>query len=144
MQADPSIVLPKERSSVWRYGLIAAGTAAVMNVAILLLGRALGVPFEMPAFGQPETMQAIPALAVVLATAIPLAAGTAAAALIAPRLINGLFKFQVLAVILTVLSLGAPIGAANGATAVWLSAMHLVAGTALLLALQRAREGGDA
>jgi hypothetical protein len=144
MQTDTSIVLRQQGSSAWSYGLVAAGAAAVANVAVFLVGSALGVPFQVPAFGQPGTTQAINAVAVVIATVIPLAIGTAAAALLTPRLRNGFLKLQVLAGILTVLSLGAPINAANGATVVWLAAMHLIAGVAFILGLQRAKKGGTA
>jgi hypothetical protein len=142
MDADASIVVGR-RGSLWSYGLVAAGTAALANLVILVVGAALGVQFEVLAFGQPGT-QTITALPVVLSTVVSIALGTAAAAALGPRFRNGFGRAQILAGILTVLSLVAPIYAAQGATVGWLSAMHLVAGVAFILALQRAKEGGAA
>jgi hypothetical protein len=142
MTADASIAVGR-RGSIWSYGLFAAGAAALANVVILVVGTALGVQFEVAAFGQAGT-QTITAVPVIISTVVPILLGTAAASLIGPRFRNGFRGLQVLAGILTVLSLVAPINAAEGATVGWLSAMHLVAGTASILALQRAKERGSA
>jgi hypothetical protein len=139
MHADASIGMGSKRS-VWSYGLIAAGAAAVANVLILTVGGTLGVPFEVTAFGQPGA-QAITAVPVVISTMVSIALGTATAALIGPRFRNGFRMVQILVGILTVLSLGAPVNAAEGLTVVWLAAMHFVAGTALIFALEQAKEG---
>ena len=142
MSADASIVVGRT-GSIWSYGLVAAGAAAVANVVILVVGAALGVQFEVLAFGQSGT-QTITAVPVVVSTVVSILLGTTAAALIGPRFRNGFRALQVVAGILTVLSLGAPINAAEGAAVGWLSAMHLVAGAAFILALQRAKEEGSA
>lgn len=141
MEANATLHSRSGISKVWIYGFGAAGIAAVANVILLLIGKAANVPFLVPGPGDPEVLRAVDPIMVIMATVIALGIGTAATALIAPRITNGLTRFQVLAATLTVLSLGAPLTQAGGATSLWLASMHLVAGVAIIAALQRARNG---
>ena len=140
MQAEVSLRARTGNSKISVYGFGAAGVAAVLNVIVLLIGKAAGVPFLVPNPADPGTFQAVTPIMVVVSTLAALGIGVLGTALIAPKIRHGLFKFQVLAGILTVLSLAAPLLQTEGATTAWLSAMHLVSGTTFIIGLGRAKE----
>jgi uncharacterized protein DUF6069 len=140
MQAEVSLGTRTGNSKIWAYGFAATGVAAVLNVILLLVGKAANVAFLVPTPGDPGTLQTLTPVWVIVVTVASLGIGTVGAALLAPRIRNGLFRFQVLAGVLTILSLGSPLSVGDGATSVWLSAMHLIAGTTLIIGLQRAKE----
>jgi len=141
MQAEVSLRARTGNSRITAYGFGAAGVAAVLNVIVLLIGKAAEVPFLVPNPADPGTFQTVTPIMVVVSTLAALGIGVLGTALIAPKLRNGLFKFQVLAATLTVLSLLAPLAQTVGATTAWLSAMHLISGTSFIIGLQRAKEG---
>ena len=140
MQAEVSLGTRTDNSKIWAYGFGAAGVAAVLNVIVLLIGKAAEVPFLVPNPADPSTFQTVTPIMVVVSTLAALGIGVLGTALIAPQVRNGLFKFQVLAGILTVLSLSAPLLQTDGATTAWLSAMHLISGATFIIGLQRAKE----
>jgi uncharacterized protein DUF6069 len=140
MQAEVSLRIRTGNSKIWAYGFGAAGVAAVLNVIVLLIGRAADVPFLVPTPGDPGTLQTVTPIMVIVSTLAAVGIGVLGTALIAPRVRNGLFKFQVLAGIVTVLSLSAPLLQTDSPTTAWLSAMHLISGTIFIVGLQRAKE----
>lgn len=140
MQAELSLGTRTVNTKIWAYGFGAAAVASVLNVIILLIGRAADVPFLVPAPGDPGTLQTVTASMVVISTMASLGIGVLGTALIAPRIRNGLFRFQVLAATLTVLSLLAPLAQTEGATTAWLTAMHLISGTTFIIGLQGAKK----
>jgi hypothetical protein len=110
-------------------------------VIVLLIGKAAEVPFLVPNPADPGTFQTVTPIMVVVSTLAALGIGVLGTALIAPKIRNGLSRFQVLASILTVLSLSAPLLQTEGVTTLWLSAMHLISGATFIIGLQRAKEG---
>ncbi|MEX2552832.1 MAG: DUF6069 family protein [Actinomycetota bacterium] len=140
MQAEVSLGTRTGNSKIWAYGFGASGIAAVLNVIVLLIGKAAGVPFLVPAPGNPGTLETVTPFIVIVSTVAALGIGVLGTALLAPKLRNGLFKFQVLAAALTVLSLLAPLAQTEGATTAWLSAMHLISGATFIIGLQRAKQ----
>lgn len=140
MQATAILGTRTGNSKIWTYGFAATGFAAVLNAILLLIGKAANVAFLVPIPGDPGTLQALTPMWVIFVTVVSLAVGTVGTALLAPRIRNGLFKFQILAGVLTVLSFWSPLSLQDGGTTVWLSAMHLVAGIAFIIGLQRAKQ----
>lgn len=140
MQAELSLATRTGNSKIWAYGFGAAGLASAANVILLLIGKAANVPFLVPTPGDPGTLQNVTPIMVIISTLAALGIGVLGTALIAPRIHNGIFRFQVLAAGLTVLSLLAPLAQTEGATTAWLSAMHLISGTTFIIGLQGARK----
>lgn len=140
MQAELSLGTRTVNTKIWAYGFGAAGFAAAFNVILLLIGRAANVPFLVPTPGDPGTLQTVTPIMVIISTVAALGIGVLGTALIAPRIRHGLFRFQVLAAALTVLSLLAPLAQTEGATTAWLSAMHLISGITFIIGLRGARE----
>lgn len=126
------------RRSTVRLGIVAAVVAAAVNLAVYALAEVAGVSFEV-SFGAGEEPFTIDAVPVALTTLVPLVVATALAAAIgrSPGLWRGL---QITAGLLTLVSLGGPLSLeAESGAATALATMHVVAGAALLTALQRAR-----
>lgn len=125
--------------AVWRTGLAAAGIAAAANLAVFALARAAGTPFQVRFPGH----QAATSVAVgdVLGASLgALAIGTAVAALWLRRLPHGLAAAQVTGAVIALLSLATPLGVhASAGTKEALATMHLIAGTAFVAAMGRAR-----
>ncbi len=108
----------------------------MVNVIILVAAKAAGVEFFSPdpRTGDPTEIGIVQ---VISFTLVPMLLGTAAAA-IAERLNRPLRWVQIAAVVLTLLSLYAPLGLdAELSTKLSLAAMHLIAGGALVTALER-------
>jgi hypothetical protein len=85
---------------VWRLGAIAALLAAIVNVALLLVGQALGVSFDVPTAPSP-----VGPVQVVVSTLAPFAVGLGATVAAAGQNPARLRTMQVVAVAVTVLSL---------------------------------------
>ena len=118
---------------LWRLGGVAALVAAVVNVAVLLAGRALGVSFDIPTAPSP-----IGPVQVVISTIGPFAVGLGATAVVASQNPARLRTMQVVAVMVTALSLASPLLlASDPASRVALSAMHVVACGAFVATLRR-------
>jgi uncharacterized protein DUF6069 len=140
MQAEVSRAARTGISRIPAFGFGAVGVAAVVNVFVLFIGKAAGVPFLVPNLSDPGTFQTVTPIMVVVSTAAALGIGVLGTALIAPKIRDGLFRFQALAAILTVLSLSAPLLQTDSPTTAWLSAMHLISGATFIFGLQRAKE----
>jgi hypothetical protein len=133
------------RARLWRYGAIAAAIAAIVNLVILGIGRAAGVSFIVPMFA--GTRSAVGPLIVVINIAIWSALGLLVTMLVASRQPRRLRAMQVVAIVVTVVSLIQPaVVDADTATRVLLAIMHPVTGAAFVLGLRRLQaetEGGD-
>lgn len=121
---------------IWKFGVVAAAGATVVNVIILVAAKAAGLEFFSP---DPRTSDPteIGIVQVISITLVPMLLGTAAAA-IAERLNRPVRWVQILAAVLMLLSLYAPLALdAELSTKLTLAAMHLIAGGALVTALGR-------
>jgi Family of unknown function (DUF6069) len=125
-----------DRGRLWRLGAAAAAIAAILNVVILAIGRAAGVPFVVPSFtGVPATV-APPA--VVFTVALWFVLGLLLTTFVAARQPRRLAAIQIVAAVVTVVSLVQPLIAdADTATRIGLAIMHPVTGAAFILALRR-------
>lgn len=123
--------------AVWRGGIIGAAAAAAGNLAIYGVGRAADVAFLVPTWGGGPAMH-VTAVHVALSSILPLFLGTAVAVAASRR--GWLRPIAAAAAVVAVLSLGGPLSLdADTATKVLLASMHVVAGVAFVLALERAR-----
>jgi hypothetical protein len=123
-------------SRAWRTGLVATAAAAATNLLLHRLGSAAGVSFAGELRGEPVEIRAVDVLAL---TVGPMVLGTALAAL-AARVPRGLRAVQVLGALIAVVSIGADVALeAQAAARVILASMHVVAGAAFVLGLERAR-----
>jgi hypothetical protein len=123
-------------SSIWRTGLVAAAVAAAVNLALFVVGRATDVSFAVPAFQPDAGRMRISAIQVVVTSIAPLLVGTAIAAFAAAR--GRLRAAQIAGGLFALVSLGAPLSLeAATATKLSLAMMHVIVGTAFVLALQR-------
>jgi hypothetical protein len=121
---------------IWKFGVVAAAGATVVNVILLVAAKAAGVEFFSPdpRTGDPTEIGIVQVISLTL---IPMLLGTAAAA-IAERLNRPLRWVQIPVIVLTLLSLYAPLSLdAELSTKLSLTAMHLIAGGALVAALER-------
>jgi hypothetical protein len=118
---------------LWRLGGVAALVAAMVNVAILFGGRALGISFDIPTAPSP-----IGPVQVVVSTLGPFVVGLGATAAAAGQNPARLRTMQIVAVVVTALSLASPLLlAGDAASRVALSAMHVVACVAFVATLRR-------
>ncbi|MGI8552142.1 MAG: DUF6069 family protein, partial [Dehalococcoidia bacterium] len=128
-------------------GLLAAAVAAVGNVVVYALARALGVSLIMPL-----TPGAAPALLpvgmVILMSVGGAVAGTVAFALLGRFMPRGVPLFQIVGIVFLLLSFGGPLSLnhTNGATKATLMLMHTVAGGSIIGLLggfgRRSPQGG--
>jgi hypothetical protein len=126
-------------SSVWPRALTGAGLALLANLAVWAVAAIVGIDVMIPEAPNSDVYVNLSVLPVVLASLVP-ALVAAAGLLVLRRFIPGraLRVFQVAVGVLTVLSLGAPLGLDVGTGGrVALVAMHLVTGAAIVLALSR-------
>jgi hypothetical protein len=119
---------------LWKLGAAAALIAAAVNVVVLVAGRALGVSFDIPTAPSP-----IGPVQVVISTIGPFAVGLGATAVAAAQNPARLRTMQVVAVVVTALSLASPLLlAGDTASRVALSSMHVIACAAFVATLRRA------
>jgi hypothetical protein len=125
-----------DRGRLWRLGAAAAAIAAILNVVILVIGRAAGVSFVVPSFtGTPMTV--VPAV-VVFTVVFWFVLGLLLTTFVAARQPGRLAAIQRVAAVVTVVSLLQPLTVdADAATRLVLAIMHPVAGAAFILALRR-------
>ena len=122
---------------VRRSALAAAGVALAGNLALLVAGRAAGASFAVPGRGGAGALMQIGPGAVALATLLPLVVGLSATALVTRRWPRAAAALKALAVLITLASLVAPLGAeTDTGTRILLAVMHLVVGGAYLAALR--------
>lgn len=125
-----------DRGRLWQVGAIAAVVAIVVNLAILGIGRAAGVPFVVPMLGGVPTQ--VDPVTVIVSTAVWFVLGLLLATFVAARRPQRLRAIQIVAVVVTVVSLIQPIAVdADTATRVLLGIMHPATGAAFVLALRR-------
>jgi hypothetical protein len=130
---------PSVGRRVWRPGLVAAGTAALANLALFAASRAAGVSY-LVRFSPDADPTRVTAAHVALTTLVPFVAGLAVAVVAARHLRHGLRTVQVLGAALAVVSLAGPLSLeADTAARLVLAAMHVVTGAAFAVALGRAR-----
>lgn len=131
--ARHSVITP----TVWRSGLIGTAAAAAGNLAIYAVGRAADVAFVVPSWGGGPAMQ-VTAVHVALSSILPLFVGTAVAVAASRRGWTRLIATA--GAVVAVFSLAGPLSLeADTATKALLASMHVVAGLAFVLALERAR-----
>lgn len=130
------------RARLWRLGTIAAAIAAIINLVILGIGRAAGVPFVVPMFG--GAAAAVSPLVILVTIVVWFVLGLLLTMVVASRQPGRLRAMQIVATVITVVSLIQPLGVdADAATRVLLAIMHPVTGAAFVLALSRVQaEGG--
>ena len=123
-----------------RSGLAAVLAAVVADLALLAAGAAAGASFLVPQRGGSAADSATPPVevgvgAVVLSTVLPLVVGLAVTALAARRLPRAVPVLRLLALVVTLGSLAAPLTLqTDAATRGLLALMHLVVGGAYLAA----------
>jgi len=121
---------------VWRYGVLAAVIAAVINAIIWLIARALGVSFRVQPPGQTEST--VNLLRVILITLVPILLGVGVYVLLHRVTRRPFLVFLVIALLIFVLSLLPPLSAADETgTQVALILMHIVATLAVLAGVYR-------
>lgn len=120
---------------VWRAGVRGAAVAAVVNLALFLIGRAAGASFVV---GSGADQASVSASHVVLSSVFAMVLATGVAALAASRH-AGLRIVQVGAVVVALLSLAGPLQLGDGpGTTALLAAMHLVVAATFVLATRGA------
>jgi len=121
---------------VWRYGVLAAVIAAVINAIIWLIARALGVSFRVQPPGQTESI--VNLLAVILITIVPILLGVGVYVLLHRLTRRPFLVFLIIALVVFVLSLLPPLSAADETgTQVALILMRIVATLAVLAGVYR-------
>ena len=121
---------------VWRYGVLAAVIAAVINAIIWLIARALGVSFRVQPPGQTEST--VNLLAVILITIVPILLGVGVYVLLHRLSRRPFLVFLIIALVVFVLSLLPPLSAADETgTQVALILMRIVATLAVLAGVYR-------
>lgn len=121
---------------VWRYGVLAAVIAAVINAIIWLIARALGVSFRVQPPGQTEST--VNLLRVILITLVPILLAVGLYVLLQRVTRRPFLVFLVIALVVFVLSLLPPLSAADETgTQVALILMHIVATLAVLAGVYR-------
>jgi hypothetical protein len=119
---------------LWQAGLLAAVIAAVLNVAVYLAARALGISFLVEPPNQDPTE--VQVAGVIILTVVPLLIATLLYGALR-RLTRQAFRvFLILAVVVFLLLLFPPFASARDfSTAVALILMHVIAAAAVIIAL---------
>ena len=135
--APPEVTPPS--AGLWRYGLGATAVAAIVNLVIHTVVKATGVSFVV-AFSAGDKPMHITAAHVAALTVVPLLIATALAAVASRRSMATLRAVQIVAGVVAVVSLVGPLSlTAELGAKVALASMHVVAGAAFVLAVERAR-----
>lgn len=121
----------------WQAIAAGAATAAVANLAILLIGWAAGASFVVMDAGNPHE---VTARSVVVAGVVPLVLGTGLAALLARWWPGAIRVAQVIGGALALLTVAGPVMSdTDGATRFALAMMHVVLGVAVVVTLESMR-----
>lgn len=131
---DPARQAPRRSVNWWQ--AIAAGVVAatVVNLLILLLGRAFGASFEL---AEGAGVHVVGAGGVISSTVVPMVVGTLLAALLGLRWPGFVRLAQVVGGGLALLSVAGPLTAVGGAgTRILLAAMHVVVAVAVVVCLE--------
>jgi hypothetical protein len=117
----------------WRRTGLVIAVATVINVAVFLIARAIGVEILVPQGATPTTLSVVP---VVVFTIVPLVLAAVFLLVLRRVGVSSPGVFGAIVVVGTVLSLFAPLTAELSASnKVTLVVMHLVAGLAALIGL---------
>ncbi len=117
----------------WRRTGLVIAVAAVMNVAVYLIASAAGVEILVPQGGSPTPLTMVP---VVLFTIVPLVLAAVLLLVLRRVGVSSPRVFAGVVLVVTVLSLLAPLTAdLTGSNKVTLAVMHVVAGLAALVGL---------
>lgn len=131
---------PAVRRRPWQIVLVGAALTALANVVVLAVATLAGASFVL--LDDPAVPHVVDLLDVVVSSAVPLALGTALAALLQLWWQKALLAGQIVGTGLAVLSAGGPLMAvADTATVVALTTMHLLVGVAVYATLARLRTG---
>lgn len=134
----PPAATPRS-AGLWRYSLAAAPVAAVVNLVIHTVVNATGVSFVV-AFSAGDKTMHITAAHVAALSVVPLLIASALAAVASRRSMATLRAVQIVAGVVAVVSLVGPLSlTAELGAKVALASMHVVAGVAFVLAVERAR-----
>jgi len=118
--------------------LIAAVVAAVGNLVVFLVSSVLGVSFDIPLNGPGTPAEPLPAIMVIIASAVPAFAAAALLALLGRFTTRPFRIFMIIAVVFGLLSFGGPASLPVGlSTIIALGLMHIVAGVAIVGVLSR-------
>ena len=129
-----------ERPRLRRPAVTAAAAALAGNLALLVAGRAAGASFTVPDRGGPGALMQVGPGAVALSTLLPLVVGLGVTALVVRRWPRTTVALKVIAVVITLASLGLPLGAdTDTGTRILLAVMHLVVGGAYLATMRGTR-----
>jgi hypothetical protein len=119
-----------------RAGALAGVIAAALNLVLYIVARALfDVSFVIPVQGPGSNLERLPWPMVVITSFIPALIAAALLWLLARFLRRPLLVFQIVAVVLLLLSFGGPLSLgddADTATRLWLAVMHIVAAAAII------------
>jgi hypothetical protein len=131
-----------------RAGAIAGIIAAAVNLILYLVAKnVFDVSFIIPMQGPGSELGVLPWPMVVIFSFIPAILAAAFLWLLARFLRHPLLVFQIVAVVLLILSFGAPLNLGDDAdtpTKVWLELMHVVAGVAIIGSLTMAARAHEA
>ena len=124
---------------VLRAGLVVAAVSAVVNVLVFLLARyVLGIPFVFPFAGEGMPAASLPVSMVLIASLVPAIAGALFLAVLGKVFRRPLRLFQIIGVVLLLLSLGGPFSLpVDLATKLALSLLHIVAAVVIIGGLTR-------
>jgi hypothetical protein len=124
---------------LWQYSLAATAVTAVVNLVIHTVVNSTGVSFVV-AFGAGDKTMHITAAHVAALSVVPLLIASALAVVASRRSMSTLRAVQLVAGVVAVVSLGGPLSlTAELGAKVALASMHVVAGVAFVLVVERAR-----
>ena len=128
-------------TNLWLLALVGGIIGATANTLIALIAPGIiGQPLQAPN-PSTNTLEAIPLFAVIAASLIPAFLGAGFLVLLQKFTKNPLQKFQLIAIVLALLSLISPMTLpTNLGGKMALGLMHLVAATSIVWALSRARK----
>lgn len=133
-----------DRSRRRRLAITATAAALAGNLVLLVAGQAAGASFTVPDRGEPGALMQIGPGAVALSTLLSLLAGLGVTVLVIRRWPRAVVALKALAVLITLASLGMPLGAdTDTGTRILLAVMHLVVGGAYLTAMRGTTSAGS-
>jgi hypothetical protein len=116
-----------------RAGFYAGLGAGLVNVLLLFMARAAGILIMVPAQGTSGPLTRLTWTGPLVATVVPLLLAGLCYSIGSRSVAQPTRPFQVLTVLLVLLSLSAPIKAASGTPLVVLVGMHIIAGLGALM-----------
>lgn len=127
-------------SKLWWVGLVAALSATVANVIFFVVTKGLGIPYILPLQGPEAPLELLPVMMVVIASMVPTIGATFLLVVLGKFLAKPLRVFWIISVVFLlgslVLPLTLPVTVAVS-TKIGLSAMHVIAGAAIVGVLSK-------